>query len=165
MTENIRAVSIGEIVISKDSDDILVSYGLGSCVAICLYDPITKVGGMLHALLPSSPKENGRNTLPSKFVDQGIPLLVKSIESLGVSSKSMIVKLCGGAHMLSSPGFNDVLNIGKRNVAVATETLQRQGFQISAQDTGGTSGRTVKLYINDGLVTVKTLGQGEIHLG
>jgi chemotaxis protein CheD len=123
------------------------------------------VGGMLHALLPSAPKESSTNSVPSKFVDQGIPLLIKSIEKLGANSNRTIVKLCGGAHMLSAPGFNDVLNIGKRNIAVATESLQKEGLHIRAQDTGGNTGRTVKLRINDGLVTVKTLGQGEIRLG
>lgn len=161
---NVRSVSIGEMVISNSPDDVLVAYGLGSCVAVCLYDPVKKVSGMLHALLPSMPKNEKVNGMPTKFVDQGIPMLLDEVMALGAQKSRLTVHICGGAHMLLSPGFKQALNIGERNVVAAKEGLQAAGLQIKAESVGGNSGRTVKLYVVSGLITVKTLGQGETVL-
>lgn len=161
MSKNVRTVSIGEMIVSDISNDMLVAYGLGSCVAVCLYDPLVQVGGMLHALLPTTPNGSGANSPPAKFVDQGVPLLINSMVSLGARRTRLTVQLCGGAQMLTAPGFKDSLNIGKRNVLAAETALQVAGLRIQAQAIGGNIGRTVKLYISNGQVTVKTLGQGE----
>jgi chemotaxis protein CheD len=165
VAENVHAVPIGEVVVSKAPEDVLVAYGLGSCVAICLYDPVTRTGGMLHALLPTAPGTNGRIGHPdksAKFVDQGTPLLVESLLELGAKRTHLVAKLCGGAKVLSAPGFeNEVLNIGARNVLAAEAALRTQRLQIRAQDTGGDTGRTVRLHIADGTVTIRNLGQGE----
>jgi chemotaxis protein CheD len=163
-SENIKPVSIGEMIVSKTPEDILVAYGLGSCVAVCLHDPVARVSGMLHALLPTMPKGDKTNGLPAKFVDQGIPLLLNAATALGAQRSRLLVHVCGGAQMLTAPGFNNTLNIGERNVAAASASLQAAGFSIKAQATGGHSGRTVKLYVASGQITVKTLGQGEIVL-
>ena len=162
--ENIRPVSIGEIVVSRSSADILVAYGLGSCVGICAYDPTVQVGGMLHALLPTSNNGNNANNNPAKYVDQGVELLVESLEKLGAKRNRLIINMGGGAQMLAAPGFNNSLNIGQRNVEAAQTSLKAAGLRIRAQDTGGHSGRTLKLYLTDGKVTVKTLGHGEQSL-
>jgi chemotaxis protein CheD len=165
LIENVNAVPIGEIVVSKAPEDVLVAYGLGSCVAICLYDPVTRVGGMLHALLPTAPGTNNHRRNPgklTKFVDQGTPMLVESLLSLGARRTRLVAKLCGGAKVLSAPGFEEgPLNIGARNVLAAESALQTQRLQIKAQDTGGNTGRTVRLHIADGTVTVKNLGREE----
>jgi chemotaxis protein CheD len=156
------------VVVSDIADDVLVAYGLGSCVAICLYDPVVKVGGMLHALLPSAAtttrSANPQAAYPSaKFVDQGLPLLLDELAKMGAKSSRLTAKLCGGAQVLSAPGFEEdsTLNIGKRNVTAAADALKKAGIRVQAQDTGGKIGRTVKLHIADGQVTVKSLGQGE----
>ena len=165
MAENYQAVPIGEVIVSKAPEDVLVAYGLGSCVAICLYDPLARVGGMLHALLPTAPGPNSHIRNPgklAKFVDQGTPMLVESLLELGARRTRLVAKLCGGAKVLSAPGFEDgPLNIGARNVLAAEAALQTQRLQIRAQDTGGDTGRTVRLYIDDGKVTIKNLGRGE----
>lgn len=161
MTENLRSVSIAEMIVSNKPSDVLVAYGLGSCVAVCLYDPIAQVGGMLHALLPTTSKANNSNGNPTKFVDQGVPILLQSIEKLGARHNRLSIQLCGGAQLISAPGFNDSLKIGHRNVLAAEAALQAIGLRIGSQSTGGNSGRTVKLYVSDGRVTVKTLGEGE----
>ena len=90
MIENLRSVPIGEIATSDSAKDVLVAYGLGSCVAVCLYDPVARVGGMLHALLPDAPggasSENGRDPLSAaRFVDRGAPLLIETLLKLGPS--------------------------------------------------------------------------------
>lgn len=164
MPENVKPVSIGEMIVSNTPEDVLVAYGLGSCVAVCLYDPAAKVSGMLHALLPSMPVNEKVNGLPAKFVDQGLPLLIRAVTDLGAQRSRLIVHVCGGAQILTAPGFNNVLNIGERNIAAASAGLQAAGLRINAQATGGHCGRTVKLYAANGQVTVKTLGQGEAIL-
>ncbi|MEE8390222.1 MAG: chemotaxis protein CheD [Anaerolineae bacterium] len=161
MTENVRSVGIGEIVASDAPDDVLVAYGLGSCVAICLHDPVARVGGMLHALLPAVPNGNLNVGNPVKFVDLGTPLLLKALLELGARRTRLVAQLCGGAQALLAPGFedDDLLSIGERNVIAAETALRAAGLGIRTQATGGRIGRTVRLYIADGQVAVKSLGQ------
>jgi chemotaxis protein CheD len=167
VSENARMVAISEIVVSNDRDEVLVAYGLGSCVAVCLYDPVARVGGMLHALLPMATREsNGtvtahHNSMPAKFVDLGVPLLLEAVLKAGAMRSRLVAYLCGGAHMLTAPGFQGVLNIGQRNVLAAEAALQAIGIKIRDRATGGNAGRTVKLHITTGQVTVRALGQGE----
>ncbi len=173
MAENVLAVPISEIIVSDNADDILVAYGLGSCVAVCVYDPIARVGGMLHALLPqaSNPitrgkSKRGASTRKAKFVDQGVPMLIEEISALGGRRSRLIVRLCGGAQVLSAPGFDgDRLKIGERNVLAAESALSGLGLKVDAQDTGGQIGRTVKLHIANGQLIVRSLGRGERVLG
>lgn len=165
MTNNLRTVPIGEIVVSGTLDDVLVAYGVGSCVAICLYDPVVQVGGMLHALLPSAPGGDRNGGKPAKFVDQGAELLVKELQELGAKPRRVLAQYCGGAQVLNTPGFNGALNIGERNVLAAQMTLEAAGLRVQAQDTGGHIGRTVRFYIADGRVTLRSLGRRERLLG
>ncbi len=162
MSKNIRAVSIGEIIASGVPNDVLVAYGIGSCVAVCLYDPQVRVGGMLHALLPTAlNKGKQADSNPIKFVDQGTPLLVESLLKLGARRTRLIGYLCGGAQVLSALDLSDFLNIGERNVRAAESALQAENIRIRARSTGGRIGRTVRLYIADGQVTAKSLKHGE----
>lgn len=161
MPGTVHSVSIGEMVVSKNPEDTLVAYGLGSCVAVSMYDPTTKVAGMIHSLLPQASKTNGGANTMAKFVDEGIPLLVETIQKAGANKNRLIVYLCGGAQMLAAPGFKNSLNIGQRNVETAEAVLKTNGFKIQARSTGGNSGRTVKMQVSSGEITVKTLGEGE----
>ena len=164
MSDNTRSVSIGEIVVSDTPDDILVAYGLGSCVAVCLYDPVAHVAGMLHALLPSDPSKSGSrgpHNSHAKFADQGIPMLLEAAKKAGAFRSRLVVNLAGGANVLSAPGLNGALNIGQRNIETAVSVLQRSGLHIRASATGGQIGRTVKLRVTDGQVTVRSIGQKE----
>ena len=162
MAENVRTVSIGEMVVSNNPDDVLVAYGLGSCVAICMYDRSTGVGGMLHALLPSAPDGPSGQGTPTKFVTQGVPQLLAGMTRMGANPSRLIVQVYGGAHMLAAPGFKNALNIGERNVQAAESALKAAGLQVRHQDTGGQAGRTVRLHVADGQVVVKTRGQEEL---
>ena len=102
VTENLRVVCIGDIVVSDTPDDVLVVYGLGSCVAVCLYDPAARVGGMVHALLPTAPRGRQASNQQAKFVDQGVPLLVEAVVAAGGLRSRLITCLCGGAQLLSA---------------------------------------------------------------
>jgi len=161
VAEKLRPVPIGEMVATTDPADILVAYGLGSCVAVCLFDPLARVGGMLHALLPNPTWNDSATHKPTKFVDLGVPLLIDSLLVLGASPTRLITYLGGGARMLTIPVFNDSFNIGRRNVLAAERALQAAGLKIKAQATGGRAGRTIKLYMASGQLTVRMLGQGQ----
>lgn len=163
--ENLRPAPIGEMIVSATPDETLIAYGLGSCVAICLYDPIVRVGGMLHALLPTPASESRVDGRPTKYVDRGMSLLLEALFKLGAKRFRLMAYLCGGAKMITATGFEDMLNIGDRNVAAAREALAAERLRLYAEATGGAAGRTVKLYIATGLVTVKTLKGGEEILG
>jgi chemotaxis protein CheD len=128
---------------------------------VCLYDPVVPVGGILHALLPGLAWSNNSTNKPTKFVDRGIPVLIDALVALGARSNRLTAQLCGGARMINGPGFNNTLNIGRRNVRAAQTALHAAGLEITAKAIGGRAGRTVKLYLADGRVTVKTLEQAE----
>jgi chemotaxis protein CheD len=161
-TTRFRPIPIGEMVASTAIDDVLVVYGVGSCVVVGLYDPSINVGGVLHALLPGA-NWHRRNKAgkPTKFVDQGVPLLVEAMTSLGARKNRLVTYLCGGAQVINSPGLSDSFSIGERNVAAARVALQGLGLNVSSEKTGGRVGCTIKLHVVDGKVTVKTLGQEE----
>lgn len=162
MAEKLCHVPMSEMVASADIDDVLVVYGVGSCVVVCLHDPVAQVGGMLHALLPGIAWNNKFSGKPTKFADRGIPLLVNALVALGAKQIRLKAQICGGARMINTPGFNGALNIGERNVLAAQMALQAAGLNITAQAIGGQHGRTVKLHIATGQVTVKRLGQNEM---
>lgn len=155
------AVGLGEIKISRDPADALVAYGLGSCVAVGLYDPETRQAGLLHAILPERPKENTTD-LPGKYVDSGLEAMLSQMRLSHLDPAKIIVRLVGGANMLlSQPGLARTLNIGDRNVAAAQAWLTARHFRIRAQEVGGNTGRTVRLFVAEGRMTVRTIGQPE----
>lgn len=156
------SVGLGELRISRDPRACLVAHGLGSCVGICVYDPVIRVGAMLHAMLP---EHNGQAPAQAtKYVNSGLQQMLKELAGQGVLRHRLVIHLTGGAHMLTAPGFKNTLNIGARNVETARAVLQREGLAIAGSDTGGHWGRTVRLYVKDGRVTVRSVGRGEQEL-
>ena len=155
MVEKLRTVGIGEMIASTDADDVLVAYGLGSCVVVCMYDPSVQVGGMLHALLPIAPVGEGNRYNAHKYVDSGVALLVTALVELGAARSRLRAVLCGGAEMLTAPVPDEAFHIGGRNLSSAETALKRAGVRISRRVTGGRAGRTVKLYLRDGQVAVR----------
>jgi len=155
---NSLGVGLGEIKISDDPNDILVAYGLGSCLGIGLYDPDIRLAGLLHALLPLHP--NGNEFSP-RYVNSGIINLLAEMLRRGARRHRLIVRMAGGANMLAAPGFNQAFNIGTRNVEAARVTLSALGLKISGEEVGGTSGRTVRFYVADGRMTIRMMGNQE----
>jgi len=127
---------------------------LGSCVGICLYDAQKKIGGLSHIMLPSN---SGRTPHPLKYADTAIPLLMKKMAERGVSGKMLRAKVVGGAKMFRVAEESLLGEIGKNNVTVVKEMLNKLGIGIVAEDTGGDHGRTVDFYLDTGEVRVKTL--------
>lgn len=149
------------MAVSANPDEILVAHGLGSCVAICLYDPLTRVGGLLHALLSTPVLNHKPITQPTKYVDRGIPCLIDALVTLGANPTRLVACLAGGARVLTASGFEDSFNIGRLNVQTAKTILHSTKLKIRAEATGGHKGRTVKLYLANGQVSVKMSGQPE----
>jgi len=149
-------VGIAELKVTSQPDR-LITLGLGSCVGLTLYDPVTRVGGLLHIMLPDSTQFNNV-TKPAKFADLGIPLLVSEVGRYGGRVNNLQAKMAGGAQMFS--GLNDkfVLNIGERNIAMTRQTLKSLGIRVIAEDVGGNRGRTMILDTVNGQVIIRTVG-------
>jgi len=156
------AVGLGEIKICSDPSKVLVAYGLGSCIGLGAYDSYRRIAGLLHAVLPISNGSEG-STL-GRYVNTGIPALIAQMEDAGASRRHTTFRMVGGANIITSPGFEELLNIGDRNINIARKVLAELDVEILAEDVGGNAGRTVHLYIRDGKMTVRTLGQGEKEL-
>jgi chemotaxis protein CheD len=156
---NSQSIGLGEMVISRDPQDVLVAYGLGSCVGIGMYDPTARVAGMVHAVLPEHMSGNGHT--PGKFVDTGVPALLEGMVKAGAEKRRLIVWMAGGANMLLSPAMTKAFDIGNRNVQAALKILDTLNLRLSGQEVGGNIGRTVRLYVIEGRMTVRLVGQQE----
>jgi chemotaxis protein CheD len=155
-------VGIGELKVSKDKQAMIVTRGLGSCVAVCLYDRIAKIAGMAHIMLP---QDNGRdNSLAARFADTGVPRLVEEMIKNGATLEQMNAKITGGARMFSMPGGNSLLEIGERNVEAVKVALKAFKLNLVAADTGKDYGRTAELSVATGELLVKAIGRSTLVL-
>ena len=155
-------VGMGAMQVSKDPRITIVSYALGSCIGITIHDPIAKVGGLLHYMLPDSstnPEKASKN--PFMFADTGVPLLFQEAYRLGGEKTRMRVRVVGGAQLLDDSGY---FNIGKRNYMTLRKILLVNNVLIQGEEVGGQVNRTVRLEIGSGKVWVKTSGDGEKEL-
>lgn len=153
-------IGMADMLSSNDASAQLVTYSLGSCVGVTVYDPERKVGGMLHAMLPDSNLNIARaKDRPYMFVDTGLPALFHAVMGLGGTRSRLIVKLAGGAQFLDE---KKVFNIGERNVQATLAMLARNGMPLTGRDTGGHSSRTLRLDLATGNVTVDVPGE-ELH--
>jgi chemotaxis protein CheD len=141
----------------------LVAYSLGSCVAICLYDPLKKVAGMAHVVLPAVP-EKGAGAAPGKFGDTAVPALLYAMQQAGAAPVRLDCRLAGGAAVLAIGGTGRLPPIGQRNVEAVKAALEQVRLRVRAEDTGGTQGRTVRLDAATGRVTVRKVSGPEEEL-
>jgi chemotaxis protein CheD len=150
-------VNVSDAKLSNSLEDVIATYSLGSCIGVSLYDPVVKLGGMLHFQLPSSSLHADRaRQVPTMFADTGMSHLLAHMEAHGAMRKRMKVKLAGGAQILDDAAM---FNIGKRNHAAIRKILWMQGMFIDGEDIGGTAPRHLYLKVADGEVCVKTQGQ------
>jgi chemotaxis protein CheD len=153
-------VGIGELVVSNRPDHLIVASALGSCVAVCIWDPSSLVGGLLHFLLPDSRINPARaREQPAVFADAGIPLLLRSASERGLQKARCLVKLIGGAEVA---GQGAAFDVGRRNILAARNLLWRQGVLIRGEAVGGKAVRSVSLAVSDGHVEV-TAGRGPVR--
>ena len=150
-------VGIGEYKIAL-CPNRLVTLGLGSCVGVSLWDPVTKMGGLLHIMLPNS-KEFSKVVKPEKYADLGIPLIVQELVRQGAGQSRMIAKLVGGAQMFSGADKKQLFNIGERNIEMSRKILKEITIRITAEEVGGNKGRTMYLDTATGEVLIRTIGK------
>ncbi|MCI7613602.1 MAG: chemotaxis protein CheD [Selenomonadaceae bacterium] len=140
--------------------DTLISYGLGSCIGISLYDPQTKIGGLLHIMLPDS-NQSRANENRAKFADTGIPDMLNELIRMGAAKSRMVAKLAGGSQMFAFANASDIMRVGLRNASASKEILKKLSIPIVGEDTGGNYGRTVQIDLSTGIYKVKTIDKGD----
>lgn len=140
--------------------DILISYGLGSCIGISLYDPQTKIGGLLHIMLPDS-SQSRANENRAKFADTGIPDMLNELMRKGASRARLVAKLAGGSQMFAFANASDIMRVGFRNALASKEILKKLSIPVVGEDTGGNYGRTVQIDLSTGVYKVKTIDKGD----
>jgi chemotaxis protein CheD len=156
MNANSYAVDIAMMKVARAPDQ-LYSLGLGSCIGVAIYDPATKIGGLIHILLPSMKGFENGNHVRTKFADSGIAELVEAVIKAGASRARLKAKMAGGASMFAIKSTSDVHEVGKRNILSTRETLKNLGIDLIAYDTGGNKGRTIIFDIETGQLTIKTI--------
>lgn len=142
-------VGIGEFRVAK-RNFVLKTIGLGSCIGLALYDPLAKVGGLAHVMLPRS---NGTSK-SARYADVAVEMMVESMERLGAKRKNLIAKMAGGAQIFKHM-THDNLKIGERNAEVIRELLGTFGIKLVSEDVGGTIGRSVYFYVANGRMLIK----------
>jgi chemotaxis protein CheD len=150
-------VGISDMKVSNNPDEVLITYSLGSCLGVIIYDPVARVAGMLHSMLPLSKIDPHKAIAsPYMFVDTGIPLLFKQAYNLGADKKNILVKAVGCSSLLDEKGF---FKIGERNFTVLRKLLWKNNILIEKQDIGGSMSRTVSIIVGSGDVKIKSGGK------
>lgn len=152
-----HVVDIADLAVSNDLDTTLITYSLGSCIGLAIWDPVAHVGGMLHYMLPESElaPDKARSN-PAMFCDTGVPKLFRAAYELGAVKSRLVVKVAGGSQLLDDRG---TFNIGKRNYLALRKIFWKNGILIDAESVGGSISRTLKLTIATGATTVRTRAQ------
>ena len=154
-------VDIADLAVSKDPGATLITYSLGSCIGVCIWDPAAKVAGMLHYMLPeSSISVEKAKANPAMFCDTGVPKLFKAAYELGANKRRMVVKIAGGSQLLDDKG---TFNIGKRNYLAIRKVFWKNSVMIDSENVGGSISRTVRIDVATGVVIMKTR-EGEVEL-
>ncbi|HEY9173291.1 MAG TPA: chemotaxis protein CheD [Verrucomicrobiae bacterium] len=149
-------VGVADMVASNDPGAEIVTYSLGSCLGITLYDPVRKIGGLLHVMLPDSSIDAAKAvSAPHMFVDTGVPRLFQAVASLGGDRSRAIIRVAGGSQFLDQ---NRVFNIGQRNCDTLFALLARNGYTVHAQDIGGIRCRTMRFDLSTGEVSIHSPG-------
>lgn len=155
-------VGIADMQLSTEAGILLVTHGLGSCIAIAVYDPVARVAGLLHYMLPEVENHQDKAAQsPLMFGETGIPRLFRAAYALGAVKTRMIVKMAGGASLIDTGG---IFNVGKRNSLLARKLMWKNGVNITTEDVGGRISRTMELEIDTGHVWINSPGRDRKEL-
>lgn len=141
-------------------DKVIATLGLGSCVAVSLYDSTSRVGGLVHIMLPENPGD--KNT--AKYADTAIPFLIRQLEDRGAYRRRLSAKIVGGASMFKSESGESIMKIGERNIEAVKKHLKLAEIEISAADVGKDYGRSMYFYLEDGRVEVRSFNRDTLLL-
>jgi chemotaxis protein CheD len=155
-------VGIGDCKVTDEPVE-MVTYALGSCIAVVIWDPVARVGGLLHFMLPESAvdRDTQGRANPYRYADTGTPLLFRAAYEKGAEKRRLVVRLAGGANVVDAGG---VFNIGRRNYAAVRKILWKAGVLVHGEDVGGAVSRTVRLEVATGRCTVSTPAGGTREL-
>ena len=150
-------VGMADLKICK-APDMVTTLGLGSCIGIAMYDPVLKIGGLAHIMLPDSTQMRNHSNI-AKFADTGIEELIRRVVMAGANKRRLVAKIAGGAKMFEVSGLSTVGNVGERNAQASRAKLKQLGIPLLAEDTGLNFGRTVELYPETGEFRIKAVGK------
>lgn len=153
-------IGIGDMKLARQ-EGTLITYALGSCIGITLYDPNIKLGALIHIMLPNAGGNTGN---VFKFADTGIRETLRKMTAFGGVKSRYICKIAGGAQMFEMTGGGSIGNIGQRNIDSVKQTLRAEGIRIKNQDVGKNYARTMLLDVSIGKVSIRTIGKPEITL-
>lgn len=155
-------IGVADMRIGEKADDELVTYSLGSCIGMVLWDPVVKVGAILHYMLPDSSIDAEKAIIkPYMFADKAIPQTFKEIYAYGAKKSRMKVYVVGGSQVMDKSGM---FNIGKRNQMILRKMFWKNKVMVTREEVGGIVNRTIRLQVGTGRVFLKTSGEGEIEL-
>lgn len=159
MTAKKITVGIADMKLAQ-RDGMLITYALGSCIGLCFHDPVSKIGALLHIMLPLNMEAGRKNTF--KYADTGIRETLREMEVKGASRSRITVKIAGGAKMFEVSGGNGLGNIGQRNIESVKATLKRENIRLLAEHTGGSVARTLLFDVASGQACIRSYGHEDI---
>ncbi|MBG9793134.1 chemotaxis protein CheD [Paenibacillus dendritiformis] len=160
MIEESTIVKVGMADLNVCRIGAIRTTGLGSCVGFTLYDPVAKIAGMAHIMLPSSAIAREGTVNIAKYADTAVPELLRRMEAEGARQARLQAKMAGGAQMFAFASNNEMMRIGPRNVEICKQLLDQYGIPLLAEDTGGSYGRTIELRCDDGVLHIRSVQQG-----
>jgi chemotaxis protein CheD len=161
--EVLLVVGLGEMLVSNDPSHVLSCLGLGSCIGISAYDPVARVGAMVHVVLPHCSDADFEKT-PAKFANTALPFMLKEMEKKGAVKSRIILKLAGGAKIISTIPAKSIIDIGERNCDAVKAALADNKLTARAETLRGTMGRSVWLYIESGITKVCLMASPIVEL-
>ncbi|MGP1589037.1 chemotaxis protein CheD [Oribacterium sp. oral taxon 102] len=154
-------VGIGDMKLTR-GEGCIITYALGSCIGISIYDPYIKLGSLLHIMLPERVNQSDMNLY--KYADTGLRETIRKLSAFGAVKARSEVKIAGGAKMFEISGNQSFGNIGERNAAMVRKLLREEGLRLIAEDTGANYARTMSLNVATGDVLIRTYGRQDVHL-
>jgi chemotaxis protein CheD len=156
-------IGVGDCQVTGDTSNVLVTYALGSCIGVSIYDPVARVGGLLHFMLPEAPADAAQTgKSPYMFADTGIPMMFREAYEKGAQKRRLRVCAAGGAQIMDEKG---VFNIGQRNCLAMRRIFWKAGVIVNAEETGGKIARTMRVDIASGRIFLRSAGEpGEREL-
>ncbi len=153
----LKVVGISAMVVSDSPADVLVTYSLGSCVGLSVFDPVAGVGGMVHCMLPTARRDPEKaKACPCMFTDTGVMKLLHAVFSIGAARGRITAKVAGAASLLDP---NGIFDIGRQNHVVLRKILWKNDILVAGEAVGGIAIRTLTLDVKTGVTTVKTAGR------
>ena len=147
-------IGVADCRVTNDTSTVLITYALGSCIGVSIYDPVARVGGLLHFMLPEAPADAARaGKSPYMFADSGIPMMFREAYEMGAQKRRLRVRVAGGAQIMDEKG---VFNIGQRNCLAMRKIFWKAGVMVHAEETGGKSPRTMSFDIASGRLFLRS---------